>query len=178
MKKKNLGMSFIELILALAIASILAGAAIYSLGHSKDANVKACVNDINSMMDKVRISSMSKDPKPGLYIYWYNNAYYMKQAVNPTLSELDDSGTLISRDNVRIKGVVTGASGGAWTVQNGLYLTVKFKRSNGALDSESGPFVNGRCIGYDYIEVSDLEGKIVYDINIVGLTGKHYIVRK
>ncbi len=179
MKEKNRGFTFIELILIIAIASILSGAAIYSLQLIKSVNVKGCVNDISSMLNKVRLLSMTKKDKPNLYIYQYNGAYYLKQQYDdpddPYDVELDESGTLLSNDDIEIIGIVyADPTNITQEVNSTSYLTIKFKRSTGEILADAtDPFLNGNSPGYDCIRVTYKD--MSYDIKFVKFTGKHYI---
>jgi prepilin-type N-terminal cleavage/methylation domain-containing protein len=86
-KKNNGGFSLVELIVVIAISVVLIGAATISIRSVMGVEVKQCARNIESIINKTRVTSMGKDSAV-LKIYKASDgAYYYKMTINGTESD-------------------------------------------------------------------------------------------
>ena len=171
--KKNQGFTLVEMIIVIAIAGILAGSSVMALNSLKYANAKKCANEIDSMIDKARVLSMTKGPTY-LYIYVYKGEYHMKCQQG----DLDRTtpGTFLCNDDITITAYSneTPATSKKVSILNS--IKIAFKRSNGALlpdNLKNFETLDDTPRVFNKIVVSSENTE--YTIRIVELTGKHYI---
>ncbi len=172
--KKNQGFTLVEMIIVIAIAGILAGSSVMALNSLKYANAKKCANEIDSMIDKARVLSMTKGPT-NLFIYWYKDGYYMKYQKEDVLVK-STGGTFLCNDEITITAYSNETPVSFKKVNTLASIKIAFKRSNGALlpdDSMNFETFDNTPRIYNKIVVSSENGE--YTIRIVELTGKHYI---
>ena len=75
-KKNQKGFSLIEMLVVVAIISILAGVSLRIVGYLRVANAEKTVQTIEKACTKLQATSMSKASKPFLYIYMNDGEYY------------------------------------------------------------------------------------------------------
>lgn len=169
MKKDQRGFSMVELIVVIAIVGILAGASASLIGHIRAANTQKAVETVSDMLDRQRITSMSKQGTQYLYIYRLDDGYYMK-ALSDKLDMYQDG--LLGTGGIKICGDAIAVSmqkgsGSVETMQRkNQVIRIVFKKS-GALnmDADSGTT-------YDHIIFA---GSRTYTIELYEATGKHAI---
>lgn len=165
MKKNNGGMSLIEVILAIAIMSILStgGIAIYkSLGY---ANTKKAANQINDSLSRARIDTMSKRGIRHLYLYQIDGRLYSKLSTEEGLS-------------IGVYGELTSAEG----IDFSSNITLKYKADTG-ISHELGDY-ESICISFVkssgafasfYSEIILESGNNTSVITCIKETGRHWI---
>jgi prepilin-type N-terminal cleavage/methylation domain-containing protein len=176
--KNNKGISLVEIIIVLAVLSILSVTAFSGINYIKYANSKKCAYKIDSALDRVRMQVMSKANKEYLYIYQYNNDYYMKENTmsTPTATLLDDSGTKLGNKQIKLFYRTTSMSVASpdeevGSYANRSYIRLSFKKS-------SGSFITITESGTDYyneIKIKDRNGTLKYTVTLIQSTGKHYV---
>ncbi|MDD4113953.1 MAG: hypothetical protein PHC56_13120 [Herbinix sp.] len=165
MRKKNEGMSFIELVLIIVIIAILStgGIAIYnSLGYAK---TKKAANHINDSLSKARIETMSKKGIQYLYLYQIGGKPYSKLSPVEALS-------------IGVYGELTAAEGMEYSPN----ITLKYKTDTGAShelgDNESIclSFVKSSgAFASNYSEIILESGNDSSTIRCIKETGRHWI---
>ena len=86
-KKNNGGFSLVELIVVIAISVVLIGAATISIRSVMGVEVKQCARNIESIINKTRVTTMGKDSAVlEIYKDASDGAYYYKTTINGTVS--------------------------------------------------------------------------------------------
>ena len=160
MKKSNKGFTLIELLVVVVLIGILGGISALSIRALSSTSAKSCAAEINSLISKCRVSSLSRTGdvyitiymKDGKVIGSYSDG---KQTETKTLSD--------GRAVVSYKvGTITSNLG----AEPGLKLS--FDRSTGGLKPQSG--------GSDYCKAIFVAGGgKTYTIDIASSTGNHSI---
>lgn len=87
-KKNNGGFSLVELIVVIAISVVLIGAATISIRSVMGVEVKQCARNIESIINKTRVTTMGKDSAVlEIYKDASDGAYYYKTTINGTVSD-------------------------------------------------------------------------------------------
>ena len=177
--KHNEGMSFIEIIIVITILAIFAGSTIGSISYLQYADTKKCAGEINTAIEKVRMDAMCMVNKPSLYLYQYNNIYYMKEIgtdiPNP-LAKLDDTGTRLANKHVQLSyrtdNMAPAASDVVISAASipAVYMKLGFIKSTGGI-----AYIDGTTDIYNQILIKDDHGELQYTITLVQATGKHFI---
>ena len=85
-KKNNGGFSLVELIVVIAISVVLIGAATISIRSVMGVEVKQCARNIESIINKTRVTTMGKDSAVlEIYKDASDGAYYYKTTINGTV---------------------------------------------------------------------------------------------
>lgn len=81
-KKNNGGFSLVELIVVIAISVVLIGAATISIRSVMGVEVKQCARNIESIINKTRVTTMGKDSAVlEIYKDASDGAYYYKTTI-------------------------------------------------------------------------------------------------
>lgn len=171
--KKNKGFSLIELIVTLAILALLVSTVISSINYINYGNAKKCANEIDMTLGKVRLDDMSRDAVSYLYIYKYNNCYYMMES-QLAAPVLDDNGIKLGNGQISLwyrtrlgsdDKKIDGTSGTS-------YMKIGFEKGTGGVMANPGATSDY----YNRIMVKNLgETDTRYTIVLVQATGKHFI---
>ena len=95
-KNNNRGFSLVELIVVVAIGAILIGASILSIASISGTAAKQCARNIESILNKTRVTTMGKDTAViELYKNGSDGAYYYKVTVTngKGITKIDKSNT-------------------------------------------------------------------------------------
>lgn len=174
-RKENKGFTLMELIIAIAILGILSGVFIQAVSYIQYGNVKKCVGQIDSALDKIQLEAMSKEKTPYLYIYNNEKGYFMVISTRKNLSYSELSaagGTKLANSSISVKvsgkrvvevdGTVTELAGQR-ELSGTEYLRLGFKKSTGAFLEDS------------FCTAVKVEGRGENTLYLVEGTGKHYV---
>lgn len=172
MKRDNRGFSMVELVVVIAIVGILAGISVTMYGQVTYANTKKTVEEVSDMLDRQRITSMSRKETQYLYIYHLSDGYYMKMLVDdgsgtvPVLdslntSLLDEDGTRISSNGISI---YKDTESNSTLVTGDTIIRIVFRRS-GVFDTNADSGTNVSRIIF--------VGSGTHTITLIKETGKH-----
>lgn len=170
--KNNKGMSLIEIIIVIAILAILTVGTLGGINYIRYGNAKECAYEINAALDKVRMEAMSRAEKPYLYLYEFDNSYYMRQSTASASAELlNETGVRLGNKQLRLfyqttlsaEQEITGFTGGT-------YMKLGFDKSTGGISSNSAD-----SSYYNKIIIKDADGTVRYTITLIKATGKHYV---
>lgn len=151
------GFSLVELIIVIAVASILVGGTFYGVNYIESANAKKCANSINSGISYAKSQTMSKAKPIHMFLYGYSGGYYIKYSEDDTIA-LDTDAKEITANRVTIvfdDGTILG---------DGVIKKISFNRKDGSV--AEGP------------KTISLDGSGSYAITLVHSTGKHFIEAK
>lgn len=164
----------IEIIIVIAIMGIMVGSSVSMMGHIRYANTKKIVESMDAALSKQRVTTMSKQGTPYLYIYKLSDGYYMKQ-LTQKLDSFDAA--KLNADGTKLSGssVVISMENGTDTkeVKDDKFIRIAYKKSGAFKTAE---YVNsadgtGNLDGNKIV----IEGSSTYTITLVKDTGKHIV---
>lgn len=172
MKKDQRGFSLVELIVVIAIIGVLAGGTVTLISHIQYANTQRAVQAVSDMLNRTRITSMSRQGPQYLYIYRLDDGYYMK-VCDSVLDAYDDSklgsgGIKICSDSISISMNLSGGSPVALQRRNQV-IRVAYKRS-GVLNTNIAS-------GGSNADQIIFNGNGTFTIQIYANTGKHAVLQ-
>ena len=145
MRVNNKGFSLIEVIVAIAIMSIVAGIGSLSFSAARRQDVTRAAKSVDSLLSQVRMDNMSKANVEYMYIYINTDkdAYCYKLSnskVNSVaaIQSLPDEEVEICSDSIVIS---AGTETSTATITDNGYVAISFEKSTGAFkcyDSLSG----------------------------------------
>lgn len=160
---ENKGFSLIELIVVLAIISILTGTAVFGIQSLANRQVIRCIDNIESYLGKTKVSALAKNNKSYIEIYHTDEGCFVDSYVSDELENTEKIG------NSDLE-VSYYKSGGVKTVLTGSErLKISFKRDSGALTPLEGEAGTVYC---EKIEVA--KGTIKRAVILIEATGKFY----
>lgn len=128
--KNNKGFSLVELIIVIAILSVLTGVSVVGIGYLYSTNLKSSVKKLDSSLQKVQSFTMTKATNPtsiGLKIKQTGNGWYAEFQGIPGQSD-EELG------NKRLKVYYLDSSSSNWNpVTADKPLIVRFDRATGGL---------------------------------------------
>lgn len=182
---KNAGFTLIELIVVVAIISVLTGGIAISYSRVSRAGVKSAALDARSLVSEARINQMSKAGSFAADIYVANDGCIHGQmlkdgAVDRSVSSSSEVKFARSEISIEILNAYTGASIGTLSRDNvGKHLCVGFRRSSGRLCilnyGSSADISTVSDWTYDVI-LRVGQGDYRYDVKINSLTGTVQVV--
>lgn len=164
--KHSYGFSLIEIIICLAMVSILSVGAFALSGHIKYANVKKSVKQLNQKIETTRMNGMSKVGKWNLYIYKESDGVYYYLTDGNTLER--SSGVRVGGNRIRLFYTVKGGSETEATASNGSTIHIQFAKNTGSFIAQDGAEI------YETIRLADGDTK-GYIIRLIEKTGKHFV---
>lgn len=169
MKKNNLGMSLVEIIIVIAILAVIAGTVGLGIGLMTGKPAEKCARKLNAMMQNNRMTTMGK-LSARLEIYIDAEGYICVNEFVETAGE----GEKVTTTRIGDKGVVLrykiSGEPDYRELNTGIPLIISFNRSSGAfhdLSAMGSSYVDKYCIE---IEVS--KGNTVKLLKLSYLTGK------
>ncbi|MBR4719016.1 MAG: prepilin-type N-terminal cleavage/methylation domain-containing protein [Lachnospiraceae bacterium] len=190
MRNDNKGFSLIELIIIIAIMSIVLTMLVANLGYANSSAAKGCANSLKTAIGQTRIKTMGKK-ETYLYVYKDGKGYSMK-----TISKGSKTGDPITveateqlaKSKVSIKYSFKKADGSMTTpveLDSSNDILIGFNRENGKLDMSSssitfeGMTKNVTSTSNETGIVFNVQsGNFIYDITIYGATGKVEMARR
>lgn len=159
------GITLVEIIIVIAIVGILASTSVMMLGHLHYANTQKVVQTLDSTLDKLQVTTLSKTGNYYLYVYKLDDGYYAR-ILSDDLSAFDsakltDDGTKLCNNTIKLYGVPS--SGSKKQVGESDYF-IKISYTKAAL-FDSNTNVKG----------IDIDGVPHYQLDLVTDTGKHFI---
>ena len=162
-KTENSGITIIELIIVIAIVSILISGTIAVTQYISYGNAKKCATTINTALTQVQLENMGKRDVTYLYLYTIDNNYYMKIWNHKIIDKSElTNGRKIANGSVSIL-YQTKESETKNLLDENTVLKIAF-------DKRTGAFLNS-----NYYSKLIIEGRVTYAIHMVKKTGKHYI---
>ncbi len=180
MKKDNKGFSLLEMIIVFGMSAILIGSAVSFTGYIRFANSKSCAEKLYSAIDKLQVTSMSKETKKIMCVwlkdgvYYYDVYSYAGEVPSPITDVMDacqsgSSATKIGNSALSIKYKYNGSS--SFTTLSdgdGFYLAYA---SNGGFKSLTDSIKT-----LDEIVIENVDGDgMTYTIKLNEETGKHFL---
>lgn len=164
MRKDNRGISLVEIIMVLALMTVVAGALMYGIGLISGKPAQKCANKIVFSLERHRTTAMGKAE---------GTSYTLKQDAGKEVmlvEKIKEANGTVKETTIPIGEntvEVTYNCGGTVTPLVGNPLVLEFERGSGAFKPQSGG---------DYCtEIVVSKAGKVYTIELVPLTGKVHI---
>ena len=136
-KNNNRGFSLVELIVVVAIGAILIGASILSIASISGTAAKQCARNIESILNKTRVTTMGKDTAViELRKDLSDGAYYYEVTVTNGKGEITAETKKIGRSNLEIRYSTTFNNASKLDASNP--IKIEFDRSSGAEKTDIG----------------------------------------
>lgn len=165
---KNKGFSIVEIIIVIALMAVVSGVFVLSLNVQYSASTNKCAEQINSLLEKTRITTMSKKDIHYLVIYQDTNDHYYASITKDVLAPTEpvDLGSARIAIFYDIKDDITGAVT-EYEVSTSNPLTITF-------DQSSGSFVE--YAPNQYVDRISIKGSKDGDaVTLSSSTGRHYV---
>ena len=131
----NKGFSLIEVLVVIAIMSVMTGLAALSISLVHNANVNDACNKIESALSSARVTSMAKGQEAGKITFIMDGgSLYYTIGDDPTRTRVTTGSITVTTNNVP---KCPSASGAAWA--DGVSYTYKFNSAGMLVDSDSSP---------------------------------------
>ena len=179
----NAGFSLIEIIVAVLVIAIAAGAAVMSLSAALRANTTRAATELSSVISEARIEAMSR-PAGSVELRVYqsgSDGRFYADIVMKKTGKADAAGTSSggSEKIIESKSVASGAvslsasdssaaAGRSAEIKGSSSAVIKFDKSSGRLSS----FKVGTGSGYDSVVIS---GAKTSTVRIAKMTGRSYV---
>lgn len=176
MKRNTRGFTIVEIVVVIAIVSVLAGVGVYGVSQLTGFHAREGADSIVNSLTQARVAMLGKSKGAGNMaweIYCNDGDYYVRTVYNVGTSEYyrDEKKIVDSKVKVYVgettKNTLTDAGNTTLLLLgDGQSKRYYFNRSTGALCDTTGATVNSNA----YINVE--QGRKDYDIMIVSKTGK------
>lgn len=144
-KKNNGGFSLVELIVVIAISVVLIGAATISIRSVMGVEVKQCARNIESIINKTRVTTMGKDSAVlEIYKDASDGAYYYKTTINGVVSDPSK----IGKSRIDVYYSMKDDYSDKTQLNSSGSIVLQFDRSSGA----QKPDANGKCCSRIWIQ--------------------------
>lgn len=167
MRKQKLrdqnGITLVEIIIVIAIIGILASTSVMMIGHLHYANTQKVVAALDSSLDKLQVTNMSKSGQYSLYVYKLSDGYYCRILADSTYadSQLSSDGTKLCNNTISILGGTNSPAVSNKVGDSGYVIRVSY--------TKAALFTNTNV---DRIEI---DGVPHYTLELVKDTGKHFV---
>ena len=149
-KKNNGGFSLVELIVVIAISVVLIGAATISIRSVMGVEVKQCARNIESIINKTRVTTMGKDSAVlEIYKDASDGAYYYKTTINGTVS----APSKIGKSSIDVYYSMKDDYSDKTQLNSSGSIVLQFDRSSGA----QKPDANGKYCSRIWIQKNSTE---------------------
>ncbi len=166
------GFSIIELVIIVAIVSIMASLSLTMLGRIKYANTEKMVDYVYDALKKLQITAMSKEQHTFLHIYKEGDAYYFMTSDSPTYSAstMGTNGTSLG-NNIKIYKVLNSPTGTETEITGSTRIVVSYKKDGRIRESEGGTTLEN-------VQKIVIKGSYTAEITINHKTGKCVVEKK
>lgn len=152
-KKNNGGFSLVELIVVIAISVILIGAATISIRSVMGVEVKQCARNIESIINKTRVTTMGKDSAVlEIYKDASDGAYYYKTTITTINGTVSDTGK-IGKSRIDVYYSMNDDYSGKTQLNVSDSIELQFDRSSGA----QKPDANGKYCSRIWVQKNSTE---------------------
>ena len=149
-KNNNRGFSLVELIVVVAIGAILIGASILSIASISGTAAKQCARNIESIINKTRVTTMGKDSAVlEIYKDASDGAYYYKTTINGTVS----APSKVGKSRIDVYYSMKDDYSDKTQLNSSDKIMLQFDRSSGA----QKPDANGKCCSRIWIQKNSTE---------------------
>ena len=163
-KHKNSGISLVEIIVVVAIISVLVGVSSIGFGMVSTKSATQCAKNIQISLERARMNTMGK--KNG-YVAFFTKAdgVYVIEGYDyvgsPSVDTSDSAAKKIGKDNLTVNYCFGDASSVPGTVLGVDPVIIEFNRSDGSVKTSFSKF-----------KVSVKKGSKTYNIELDQLTGR------
>lgn len=172
-KKRNSGMSLVELIIVIALMALLAGVAGYGLGLVSNKPVDECAKKIETALNRNRTNSMGK--KESWVEFFLNNNRVSVREHMVTARESDsgaaplpDAALAIGADGVKVR---LTYKDGSWEELGSAPRRISFRRDSGSLEGD--PENDGKvCVRIEVYKGEYSSSTHIRVVELDELTGK------
>lgn len=162
MSKDNSGISLLEILIVISILAIFASGGISLYRQLSHADCRRAAVRLHRVMEEIRQETLSKVPKPYLYIYQLDGTSYVKKSREGDMAAAKLDAASGSRLSDKIVLSYQLADAGEAVLEDGKVLRIGFHRSSGSFDQE--------------LELIRLRsGDYVSEIICVPETGRHWL---
>lgn len=143
MKKRNKGLSLVELIIAIAIIAVFSGVAVYSASNIRNYRARECSRKITSNIAEVKVTSLGKAKSNGDIVwelYKENGKFYVRYLAGCAGTPEVQKTTKISKGKMNC--FVEDAGGTRTEVADNQSVKVCFNRATGAMYTCGGALVS------------------------------------
>jgi prepilin-type N-terminal cleavage/methylation domain-containing protein len=158
-KLNNKGVSLVELIVVMAIMSVLIGTVSYGISFSSGKQAEECARKIESTLEAMRTASIGKYEITGVLSYDENRGYVFTETVK--INSNDTTGTttetIVGNKNVKVY-FGDGSADTELTASNS--ITFQFSRSTSGLTEGCTNLKITKANKTMNIEIAKLTGKV------------------
>ncbi len=171
MKRNNAGISLVEIVIVVAILSILTATGAYSLSQLTGYRAREAADKVASSLAENKVATLGKAKKPGGMAWELSRVGddYFVSTVHDigTGSEYRSEREQINEGKVDVKICEKWSGGPVWmTLSDGQRYRIYFNRGTGALLNMAG-----NPAEYDVLlQISS--GRKTYDVEVISKTGK------
>ena len=182
MNKNNKGFSLIELVVVIAIMSIMVGFLVVSMSTVFGTKAQECAEKVSAKIDSVKTGSVSLYNET-MILKYDTDGYYTECGVFTidkyanSVAASDPEIRKVGAKNVVVKAYTT--DGVEYNVASNS-ITISFDRSSGAFAQaqvNGNPLVDGSGLPVYFDKITFSAGSRTYTIQMVPETGKHSITR-
>lgn len=194
--KNNKGFSLVELIIVVAIMTILLGMVFYSFSLMVGQYARECANNTSAVLDKEKNYALAKSATVDCYveiIYRENDGYYARyyvpgSAITKTVWVLDEEQKL-GKQKVSMEFTLENAGAGTTdnvTLDADTSVKIVFNRSSGAFkgavvadgsEGDAGSLPDMLTLGSKQCTKITITQGRTYEITLYPSTGKHVLSR-
>jgi len=157
-QRNNKGFSLVELVIVIAIMAVLTGLISLGVGSITGSKVTKCAQNMESVIEKVRVSSMGKSAVVLTISKGADGAYYAKQETVSKKTTTVDGGSddtvsssieeRIGDSSVNVAVAMSSDADGTYTqLADNNKIVLQFDRASGALKTDA----NGKYVKCIYI---------------------------
>lgn len=166
----NKGISLIEVIVVVAILSIMSSMLVMSYNVVYQQKTKSCAESIDSYLDRIRLESMSREKQRYMVLYQAEDGMYMGATSDPD-SFVKDTKREEKVGDKSVSIYYKTASSGTYTKISGeTMFMISFDRVTGGFDKEYTTKEEIECLNIALGESTNGN-----EIRFITKTGKHFI---